>query len=163
MNKLFKLIVSMLSVFAILTTNSFCAFAQTSMLEGEIPKVYSHESEIMPMSGEETLYSGNHSIGSFTLIGSNLTPIKTIGNSGNFSLYGTATSNSSSFCVRVQIREYPSGRVLTSTTTGNTYDGVAVYATPIIWLNAGQRIQIYMDYLTTPSQAATVSMNYTLG
>ena len=163
MNKLFKLIVSILSVFAILTTNGLCAFAQTVMPAGENSKVYCHESKIVPMSGEETLYSGDHSIGSFTLTGSNLTPIKTIGNSGQFTLYGTATSNSSSFCVRVQIREYPSGRVLTSTTTGNIYNGVSVYSTPVIWLNAGQRIQIYMDYLTTPSQAATISMNYALG
>ena len=142
------------------------AFAMTPSIERKLSLSNSSCEEIIPMSGTETLYSGRGSIGSFSLVGSNLTPVKTMGSSGTFTLLGTATASPEYYCIRVQIRDYPSGRVLCSTTTGSVSisnnNGITNYYAPSIWVNQGQQIQIYMDYISVPSRSATVSMNYIL-
>ena len=161
MNKHLRTIVALLFTLTFAFSANLSVFAQSISEERSDSQLISQET-IIPMSGTETLYRGNGSIGSFTLVGSNLTPVKTMGDSGNFTLFGTATASGSYFCVRVQIRDYSTGRILCSTTTGDVINGTASYQTPTISVSSGQKIQIYMDYSTTPSHSAVVSMNYKL-
>ena len=161
MRKHLRNIATLLFALTFAFSANLSVFAQSSA-EERVDSQLSSQETISPMSGTETLYRGTNTIGSFTLVGSNLTPIKTIGDSGQFTLYGTARANNSYFCIRVQIRDYSTGRVLCSTTTGDVNNGTANYQTPVINVSNGQKIQIYMDYIYVPSQSAVVSMNYTL-
>ena len=165
MNKHLRTIVTLLFTLTFAFSANLSVFAHSISEERVDSQLISQET-IIPMSGTETLYRGSGSIGTFTLVGSNLTPVKTMGASGSFVLSGTATANESYFCIRVQIRDYYTGRVLCSTTTGDVStsngNGVASYRTPVINVTDGQKIQIYMDYSTTPSRSAFVSMDYTL-
>lgn len=159
-NKVKKTITLLFALFLAFSVN-VSAFAQ-SFAEERIPSRITSSEALKPMSGTETLYRGTGVIGSFTLVGSNLTPVKTMGASGSFTLYGTAKASSSSFGIRVQIRDYYTGRVLCSTTSDTVVNGTADYQTPVISVSNGQKIQIYMDYISAPSNPAVVSMNYTL-
>ncbi len=114
-------------------------------------------------AGTETLYAGTGCIGDFYLEGNNMTPVKTMGASGSFSLFGTAECSSSKYWqICVQIRDAYTGSVLaTDYTTGSSYN----HQYYIIDLNVtkGQKIQIYTYYTSTPSTEAKISLNYSLG
>lgn len=113
-------------------------------------------------AGTETLYAGTGSIGSFYLEGNNLTPVKTMGASGTFSLFGTASCSSSKYWqICVQIYDANTDAVLaTAYTSGSSYN----HQYYIIDLNVtkGQKIQIYTYYTSTPSTEAKIFLNYTL-
>lgn len=114
--------------------------------------VYAAE-QIQPRAGAETLYktgtSGNY-VGTFYCYNNNLTPVKKMGESGYFSIFGTANKTdhlSGNVVTKIEVREYPSGRVLTSTQSYSiSTDGTAhAFETTPVYLNAGQSIQIFFD------------------
>lgn len=113
-------------------------------------------------AGTETLYKGSGNIGYFQLEDHNLTPVKTMGDAGTFILRGRATGpGHEQFKLYVELREYPSGDYLCSTTTmDDPHGGTYSYHTPAITVGKGERIQIYMKYLDAPSSPAYISMNY---
>lgn len=116
-------------------------------------------------AGRETLYAGGGSIGSFYLEGNNLTPVKTMGISGEFTLFGRATcSSTKAWWVRVQILDAYTGDVLASTKTYSStgLDTIQDYSMSIN-VTKGQKIQIYTYYTSTPSEEARITLNYTLG
>lgn len=113
-------------------------------------------------AGTETLYAGTGSIGSFYLQNNNLTPVKTMGSSGTFSLFGTAEGSSSTYWqICVQIRDAYTGSVLaTDYTTGSSYN--FQYYSMEISVTKGQKLQIFTYYTSTPSTESKIFLNYTL-
>lgn len=113
-------------------------------------------------AGTETLYKGTGSIGSFYLGGTNLTPVKTMGASGTFSLFGTAEGSSSTYWqICVQIRDAYTGTILAKDyTTGSSYN--FQYYSMEISVTKGQKIQIYTYYTSSPSTESKIFLNYTL-
>lgn len=113
-------------------------------------------------AGRETLYKGTGSIGSFYLEGNNLTPVKTMGASGTFSLFGTAEGSSSKYWqICVQICDANTDAVLaTDYTSGSSYN--FQYYSMEISVTKGQKIQIYTYYTSTPSTESKIFLNYTL-
>ena len=107
-------------------------------------------SEAVPYGGVETwYYTGYISrfVGSFTMEGRNLTPVKTIATDPNNNRYLTIdaefTCNSPSI-LTVEIREYPSGRVLASRSSGVTTSGeVIVQAGSSTSYMSGKQVQIF--------------------
>lgn len=126
-------------------------------------------------AGTQTFYrtgaSGAH-VGQFHCYNNNLTPMKTIGESGTFYIYGTARKGDSlngNVVTKIQIREYPSGRVLTSTSSyAVSTDGtVHAFETTPIYLTAGQTIKIFFDICSvgTPPggyRSADIDYSYVL-
>lgn len=113
-------------------------------------------------AGTETLYAGSGSIGSFYLQNNNLTPVKTMGASGTFSLFGTASCSSSTYWqICVQIKDAYTGSVLaTDYTSGSSYN--FQYYSMEISVTKGQKIQIYTYYTSTPSTEAKIDLDYIL-
>ena len=113
-------------------------------------------------AGTETLYKGSGSMGSFYLEGNNMTPVKTMGASGKFSLFGTAECNSSKYWqICVQICDAYTGNVLaTDYTTGSSYN--FQYYSMEISVTKGQKIQIFTYYTSTPSTEAEIYLDYIL-
>lgn len=122
-------------------------------------------------TGEVGNYPGVH-VGVFTCYNNNLTPVKTITESGEFYIWGKAwkaDNLAGNVVTKIQIREYPSGRVLKTTeshsicTCGEEHE----FKTPSIYLNAGQKIQIFFDVCSigTPPggyRSAKISYYYVL-
>lgn len=84
----------------------------------------------------------------YTLTNNNLTPYKIMGDSANLVVFGDfckADTGASNIKLTVEIRDYPSGRVLASTVVNNTNypnsNMFFLYA-PV---SAGQKIQIFFD------------------
>lgn len=113
-------------------------------------------------AGTEKLYAGSGCIGDFYLEGNNLTPVKTMGASGTFSLYGTASCSSSKYWqICIQIKDAYSGEVLkTAYTTGTSYN--YQYYSMEITVTKGQKVQIYTYYTSVPSTEARIYLNYSL-
>lgn len=113
-------------------------------------------------AGVETLYAGSGSIGSFYLQNNNLTPVKTMGASGTFSLFGTASCSSTNYWqICVQIKDAYTGTVLaTDYTTGSSYN--FQYYSMELNVTKGQKIQIFTYYTSTPSTEAKINLTYTL-
>ena len=109
-------------------------------------QILSEDSQIISRAGTETWdftgYIGKYA-GSFSMEGRNLTPVKTIAvNSLNqYLVISTDFSCSTPSILTVQIREYPSGRVLAQNRSGVTTSGsVNVAAGPNM---SGKRVQIF--------------------
>lgn len=122
-------------------------------------------------TGEVGNYPGVH-VGTFTCYNNNLTPVKTITESGNLYIWGNAwkaDNLAGNVVTKVQIREYPSGKVLKSVDSHSicTCGQEHKFKTPSIYLNAGQKIQIFFDVCSigTPPggyRSAKISYYYVL-
>ncbi len=116
-------------------------------------------------------YPGIH-VGTFNCYNNNLTPVKTITESGNFYIYGRANkidNLNGNVVTKLQIREYPSGRVLWSgeSRPACSCGELHKFQSPSIYLNAGQKIQIFFDVCSigTPPggyRSAKISYYYVL-
>lgn len=113
-------------------------------------------------AGTETVSPGSGCFGNFYLQNNNLTPVKTMGASGTFSLFGTATCSSSKYWqICIQILDAYTGNVLKTTyTTGSSYNHQ--YYSMDITVTKGQKIQIFTYYTSTPSTEAEIYLDYIL-
>lgn len=121
------------------------------------------EGDIMPLSGRETWYAGGGKVGSFTLEGGNVTPVKTMGDSGKLRIYGfaDAENNGNPWWIRIQIEDYNTGKILAEGTTGSKTSSQQVYSISFD-VTKGQQFRIYMYYETQPVNDAYVSIYYLL-
>ncbi len=121
------------------------------------------DTEYMPLAGTETLYKGGGLLGSFTLAGTNLTPIKTMGDSGKLRVYGTAYSDNGGkpWHIKVQLIDYQTGGVLNETVSIYPEDSGQVFSVSLDVVK-GQRLQIYMYYVELPSTYAHIDLCYDL-
>ena len=113
-------------------------------------------------AGTETVNPGSGCFGNFYLQNNNLTPVKTMGAAGTFSLFGTASCSSSKYWqICVQIVDAYTGDVLkTAYTTGSSYN--YQYYSMELSVTKGQKIQIFTYYTSTPSTEAEIYLDYTL-
>lgn len=113
-------------------------------------------------AGTETVYPGTGCFGNFYLEDYNLTPVKTMGAAGNFSLFGTATCNSNKYWqICVQIKDAYTGSVLKTTyTSGSSYN--YQYYSLDLTVKKGQKIQICTYYTSAPSTDAEIYLDYIL-
>ena len=126
---------------------------------------FSDEQPIVPYAGVETWYKTSlHTVGSFYLDGQNLTPLKTIGNAGSLTVYADATaSHGNPYVLYMEIREYPSGRVLASGKSVSMCDcGSVQHAGLTLKVQKGQKIQVFTKYSTTPRTPAKLTLSYSL-
>lgn len=125
---------------------------------------YADDSGIMPCGGTETWYAGDGLVGSFTLEGDNLTPVKTMGASGKLRVYGTAESNNNGnpWWIRVQIKDAYSGKVLAESNSIFSTDSLQAYSVSLN-VTKGQQIRVYMYYVTKPTNDAHIDLCYMLG
>ncbi len=121
------------------------------------------EGRIMPLAGRETWDAGGRYVGSFTLEGGNITPVKTMGANGKLRVYGfaNAENNGNPWWIRVQIIDYSTGGVIAETTTTPRTSSQQAYSVSLDVVK-GQQIQIYMSYVTFPVNDANVSIYYLL-
>ena len=118
--------------------NDECQILETSVIN--------EDSQVIPRAGTETWnytgYIGRYA-GGFSMEGRNLTPVKTIAvnNLNQYLVISTDFSCSVPSILTVQIREYPSGRVLAQNSSGVTTSGtVNVGAGPNM---SGKQVQIF--------------------
>lgn len=135
------------------------SYAETVTTEAPTADV---TADTVARAGTETLYKGSGSIGSFYLGGTNLTPVKTMGDAGTFSLFGTAKCSSNKYWqICVQIKDAYTGAVIAKDyTTGSSYNHQ--YYSMNINVTKGQKIQIYTYYTSTPSTDAEIHLTYIL-
>ena len=135
------------------------SYAETITTEAPTADV---TADTVARAGTETIYKGSGSIGSFYLQNNNLTPVKTMGAAGTFSLFGTAScSSSKSWQICVQICDAYTGNVIaTDYTTGSSYN--FQYYSIEISVTKGQKIQIFTYYTSTPSTEAKIDLDYIL-
>lgn len=132
----------------------------TTTFAAEQPTVQSESSNqsdtISPRAGAETWYPGDRSFGTMNLTNYNITPVKTMGASGNLFVYGyyRTTDGRSRAILTTEVRKAYSSTVLcsgTSTEAANT--GQRTYfATGVTHVNAGDKIQIYNDISSVTPQ-----------
>ncbi len=109
------------------------------------------QSEIMPLSGTETLPAGEYYIGEFTFTDTNITPVKTIGGaSGSKTVWffidlKKADSYSGNIKVTVEIRNANTQAVIAEEVF--PLSGTAWDTSPImkVTLNQGDKIQLWFD------------------
>ena len=92
-------------------------------------------------------HDGNYKA-SYTLTNNNLTPYKIMGDTANLVVFGNfkkADTGSSNIKLTVQIREYPSGRVLAQTVVNNTNYPNSNMFFITTQVTAGQKIQLFFD------------------
>lgn len=102
---------------------------------------------ILPRAGTETWY-GSGAGGSYTFTNYNLTPVKTMGQSGTLIISGSFSgadgyANSSPIKLTVQIRSI-SGAVKASTIQIDDRSG-ATFFSVVASVSAGEKIQLYFD------------------
>lgn len=111
----------------------------------EIPVSSVDDSSIVPLGGGTETWStvgGRVSVGSFTMEGNNLTPVKTIGVSGyNIGIY-TQFSASQSVKVTTEIRKAYSSTVLSNGGSSSAAKS-GNYLTGLAYVNKGDKIQIF--------------------
>lgn len=100
-------------------------------------------------AGTETWYKDQRYPAEYTITNNNLTPVKTIAESGNLCIYGffwKADSDAySNVKLHVEIREYGTGRILASTDAQNLDYPLSNSFFVNTRVNAGQKIQIFFD------------------
>lgn len=155
MRKLTSILLAVLTIMCL----TGISYAETTTTAAPLADV---TADTVARAGTETLYKGSGSIGSFYLQNNNLTPVKTMGASGTFSLFGTASCSSSTYWqICVQIKDAYTGSVLaTDYTTGSSYNHQ--YYSMEISVTKGQKIQIYTYYTSTPSTEAEIHLSYVL-
>lgn len=124
---------------------------------------YAVEGDVAPCAGTETWYAGNGKVGSFTLSGNNLTPVKTMGATGNLTVYGFAdvTTNDNIWWVEIQIIDYKTGDVIAETSSKSRNSNGQAYSLSFDVVK-GQKIRIFMYYGSMPDTDAYVSIYYLL-
>lgn len=138
--KLKRLLISLVVSATMLVTTVCPAFAaeETTTVETET---------VSPRAGTETWTGSGHG-GSYTFNNYNLTPVKTMGESGRLlisgSFYGTdGFASSSPIALTVEIRS-TSGTVLGRTYANDNRSGNVPFAVSAS-VSAGQKIQLYFD------------------
>ncbi len=116
-----------------------------------------------PMSGTETWNAGGGYVGAFTMAASNLTPVKTMGASGLLQVYGTAEANNNGnpWWIKVQLKDAFSGEVLAQSTSTPRTSSKQAYAVSLN-VTKGQKIRVYMAYVTKPANNAYIQLAYLL-
>lgn len=140
MRKIKKLLVGLVASASMLIATVSPALAAEESVSMEVENV-------SPRAGNET-WSGSGFGGSYTFTNNNLTPIKTIGESGRLlisgSFYGTdAFASSSPIKLTFQIRS-TSGAVLASTEVIDTRNGNIPFSVATN-VTVGQQIQLFLD------------------
>ncbi len=117
------------------------------------------------IDGTSTWYRGIYGTSEFSIHGYNLTPVKTIGDSGKlafsqkFVLSDTANNSNTARCT-IEIRT-TSGTVLSRIAGITDADGVCSMTAPAINVTSGQKIQIYSSvYDTSTGYARRASCWY---
>lgn len=125
--------------------------------------VYAAGGDYMPMAGTETWYKGGGLVGSFTLVGTNKTPVKTMGDSGKLRVYGTAYTDNGGipWQIKIQIIDYNTEEVLNETVSIYPEDSGQVFSVSYDVVK-GQQLQIYMYYIKKPSPYAYIDLCYDL-
>lgn len=122
-------------------------------------------------AGTQTLYKtppSGANIGGFHCYDNNTTPVKTIGESGSFYIFGTAKKGdnlSGNVKVKIEIRDHSTGAVLKRTESYPvSVDGTAhAFETEPINVYAGQKLQIFFDVCsvgTPPGGYRSADINY---
>ncbi|MNT18798.1 hypothetical protein D3C72_1540180 [compost metagenome] len=123
-------------------------------------------------AGTETFYKNGGfpgtQIGGFNCTNNNLSPVKTIGESGYFYIWGIAEKSdpyAGNVVTTVEIRSYSTGAVLTSTKSyaTNSSGTQHYFQTNPIYLSAGQQIRIFTDVSsigTPPGPYRQAYINY---
>ena len=141
--RIFGIVVGV-SVFAFSVTP---AFAQEQETVDATSAVDTTAENIQPRAGEETWTGSGHG-GSYTFTNYNLTPVKTMGQSGTLIISGSFTgqdgyANSSPIKLTAQIRS-TSGAVKASTVEVDDRSG-ATFFSVVASVRAGERIQLFFD------------------
>ena len=97
------------------------------------------------IGGTETWYAGRDLSDSFTFYGNNLTPVKTIGTTGNMNLYVFFNNGNTPVKLEVQIRKAGTSENIAKWTLGPT--AYYEHTLPTISVTKGQKIQIYFRVL----------------
>lgn len=127
-------------------------------------------------AGTETWYkNGGYpgtQVGSFNCVNNNLSPVKTIGQSGYLYIWGTAEKSdpyAGNVVTTVEIRSYTTGGTLASTRSYaiNPEGTLHYFETPHIYVTAGQQIRIFFDVSSIsnppgPYRQAYISYAYVL-
>ena len=142
--KRFLGIVAVVALFAFSVTP---AFAQEQETVDATSAVDTTAENIQPRAGEET-WTGSGFGGSYTFTNYNLTPVKTMGQSGTLLISGSFTgrdgyANSSPIKLTAQIRS-TSGAVRASTVVVDDRSGATFFAVSCK-VSAGDRIQLFFD------------------
>lgn len=120
-------------------------------------------------AGNETWYNTKNYDYAFTFTDDNLTPYKTIGNSGELVMYGyfykADSSSYSNIKLTAQIRDYPRGKVLGTTTVENIDYPISNFFVVKADVKKGQKVQIYFDASSInnpPGPYRKAYVNYTV-
>lgn len=149
------------------------AFAAENTCDHEV--IEEMTPSVQPRAGVESwgkvAYPGIH-VGTFDCYNNNLTPVKTITQSGEFYIHGSAQKidgKEGNVVTKIEIREYPSGRVLWSgqSRSACSCGQLHKFQSAPVYLEAGQRIQIFFDVCSigTPPggyRSARISYRYVL-
>ena len=101
--------------------------------------------ELYTIGGTETWYEGGDFSDHFTFYGNNLTPVKTIGTTGNMNLYVFFNNGNTPVKLEVQIRKAGTSENIAKWTLGPT--AYYEHTLPTISVTKGQKIQIYFRVL----------------
>lgn len=123
----------------------------TLFLASSIFATVANASEVMPMSGKETLPYGYYEIGSFTFNNCNLTPVKTVGGTGTLQ-FGVKWRRApedpglGNINLYMEVRDAYTQKVLCSKTLAGSGDYTFSYDTlPELHVTAGSKLQLYFD------------------
>lgn len=162
-----RLLLIALAVVICFSTMTSTAFAVEQISISNIVPMISENYEIMPIDGTETWNKSYAIVGSFTLEGNNLTPVKTTGRSGelHITMYYKVPNLAKKVKILVQIRDANTQVTLiewkTSATTlmesWESSTGLNVYS--------GEKIQVYFKVLDEngnylPNQKVQVEYGY---
>ncbi len=183
MRKLIGLLTSLALCFSLFSVPAFAATEQSdnsvyTLSQNEVkttdanlivPNGANEELSLSPKAGTETWYRGSRTVGSFNMSNNNLTPVKTIGDSGTldvwFTFYRNDQYSSSPIKLTFQIRDASTGHVYGTVVAYEGQDvggGIVMTNVP-----AGTRIQLYFDASSIsnppgPYRKAHITYGYTL-
>lgn len=156
MKRLFSMLIAVVMCFGV----SSVAFATEIPNNDSIAITTAKENEgIVPFAAETWgKTSSFRKVGTFTMEGNNLTPVKTMGSSGTLSIKlddAHVVGNLSSINLKVQIKDHSTQRVLKEWTI-TRFSGIANYElSGGLAVRSGQRIQVHF----TAYDAATGNYN----
>lgn len=161
-SKVTRLFISMLAMLTLLIASALPTFAAPTNTSGDMQSENTVASvepvmqtpSIAPRAGAET-WTGSGFGGAYTFYDYNLTPVKTMGNSGTLLVYGNfhcadGFASSHPIALTVQIRN-TAGRVLEYTSIVDSLSGSTPFAVSY-HVNAGDKIQLYFDASSVGAQ-----------